>query len=357
MRLAFLHSAAEWDGHARVFATVARALSERGHDCWFIAPSGSEAAMQAVERGTRLLALPPGQGALRASRTIRSLLPPDFADAIYVHRDDEHLMAALAVRAAGRGQVVRRVGAGERLKMGWRGTRAGKLAATRSLYTTDSPPSSLAAPSGTLPGVRAEVGVGIPQDVPGTVRFPGEANSLLLVATRDALRRATNVVRAAALLAQRHQSLRLRVLGSVAYEQDLRLLAAALGLGRRVDWLGFADGAAAYHGVFAGWVIADHDDAAMSALDVMAHGIPVMAERTTVAARYVADGIHGVTMAKLDPALMAAEMAVLLSEPDVRAAMGSAARLRVEREFPLREMLAGFEQAARGARERVAARA
>ncbi|MEO7963120.1 MAG: glycosyltransferase, partial [Gemmatimonadaceae bacterium] len=191
----------------------------------------------------------------------------------------------------------------------------------------------------------------------GTMRFPGESNALLLVATRGALRRATNVVRATALLAQRHQALRLRVLGSVAYEQDLKLLAAALGLGRRVDWLGFSDGAAAYHGVIAGWVIADGDDAATATLDVMSHGLAVMAERTSVAARYVSDGIHGVTMANLDPALMAAEIALLIADGDMRAAMGSAARLRVEREFPLREMLAGFEQAARGARERVTVRA
>ncbi len=357
MRLAFLHMSPEWDGHARVFATVARSLGERGHECFLVAPSGSEAAMQAVERGVRVLAFPPGQGAWRVSRTLRALLPPDFADAVFVHSDEEQLTAALAVRAARRGQVVRRVGAGEELVQGWRGVRAGKLAATRMLYTTDSPPSSIAAPSGTLPGVRAEIGVGIPQEAPGTVRFVVGASSLLLVATRHTLRRATNVMRATALLAQRHPNLRLRVLGSVAYEQDLKLLAAALGMGRRVDWLGYADGPAAYLGSIAGWVIADGDDAATATLDVMAHGVAVMAERTTVAARYVSDGIHGVTMAKLDPALMAAELAPLIAEPEVRIAMGTAARLRVEREFPLREMLAGFEQAARSARERVAVRA
>lgn len=355
MRLAFVHSVSEWNGRARVFAIVARALAERGHECWFLAPAGSEAAMQAVERGVRTLALPPGEGSWRMSRALRSLLLPDFVDALFVHDDVEQLAATLAARSARRGMVVRRIGAGETLEQGWIGRRAESMSSTRYLYTTESPPSALAAPSGTLTGARAELGVAIPPLVVGTVRFPSEATALVLVATRQSLRRATNVVRCAALLAQRHQSLRLRVIGSVAYEQDIKLLAAALGIGRRVDWLGFVEDEAAYHGVAAGWVIADGDDAALGALTLMAHGIPVLSERTTVAARYISHGIHGILMANLDPALMAAETAVLLADGEVRTAMGTAARHRVEREFPQREMLAGFELAARSARERTPA--
>jgi glycosyltransferase involved in cell wall biosynthesis len=66
----------------------------------------------------------------------------------------------------------------------------------------------------------------------------------------------------------------------------------------------------------------------------------------------VSDGIHGELIARLDPALMAAETAVLLADPDRREAMGSAGRARVEREFPLREMIAAFERAVRAARDR-----
>lgn len=353
MRLVFVRMTPAWDGQARVFAHVARALGERGHECWLMAPAGSEVAIQAVERGVKVLALPQGKGAWRTSRVMRSLLPADFADAVFVHDDAEHLAAALAVRSAGRGIVVRRVGAGESLALGWRGTRAEQLAATRYLYTTDSPPSSLAAKSGTLPGVRAELGVVIPPLIVGGLDARGgEVTALACVATRRSLRRATNVVRAAAMLAQRHQALRLRVIGSVAYEQDLKLLAAALGIGRRVDWLGFTDDASVYTGVAAGWVVADGDDAALGVLELMAHGIPVLAERTGIGARYVSHGIHGALMATLDPALMAAETATMLADADTRMAMGAAARLRIEREFSHREMLAGFELAARGARDR-----
>mgnify|MGYP000334828836 CR=1 FL=1 len=176
---------------------------------------------------------------------------------------------------------------------------------------------------------------------------------LACVATRASLRRATNVVRAAALLAQRHTTLRLRVIGSVAFDEEMKLLAAALGIARRVEWVGHPlDWQAAMRDVAAGWVVADGDDAALGALDLMAHGVAVLAERTSVAARYVNHGIQGTLMATLDPPLMAAETAILLSDRGRRSAMGAAGRARVEREFPMRDMLSAFEHSARSARER-----
>lgn len=368
MRALFLHGAPAWDGAARIFASVARALAERGHETWFAAPAGSEASAQAVQRGTRLLALPQRRSARGDAAVVRAQLPRDFVDVVFVHDDREQLAAALAVRKAGRGGVVRRVAAGESFAPGWRGRRAERLVATRYLYTSESPPTGHAAPSGSLSPMRAELGVegdggewpdaGLPP-APGRGPAPGDAPPVLAcVATRASLRRATNVVRAAALLAQRHRALRLRVLGSVAADEELRLLAAALGIARRVEWVGHAPSlAVALRGVHAGWVVADGDDAALGALDLMAHGVAVLAERTSVAARYVNHGIQGTLMATLDPPLMAAETAMLLSDRDRRLAMGAAGRARVEREFPFRDMLAAFEHAARSARERAGGRA
>ncbi len=368
MRALFLHGGPAWDGAARIFASVARALAERGHDTWFAAPAGSEASAQAVQHGTRLLALPQRRSARGDSAVVRGELPRDFVDVVFVHEDREQLAAALAVRKAGRGGIVRRVAAGESFAPGWRGRRAERLVATRYLYTSESPPTGHAAPSGSLSPMRAELGVQgagaeMPDEAP--VSAPGApANGdaaptvLACVATRDSLRRATNVVRAAALLAQRHRGLRLRVLGGVAADEELRLLAAALGIARRVEWVGHpASLQRALTGVHAGWVVADGDDAALGALELMAHGVAVLAERTSVAARYVNHGIQGTLMATLDPPLMAAETATILGDRERRLAMGAAGRARVEREFPFRDMLAAFEQAARSARERTAARA
>jgi Glycosyl transferases group 1 len=367
MRVLFLHGGPSWDGAARVFASVARALAERGHETWFAAPAGSEASSQAVQRGTPLLPLPQRRSARGDAAVVRSQLPRDFVDVVFVHDDREQLAAALAVRQAGRGGVVRRVAAGETFAPGWRGRRAERLVASRYLYTSESPPTGHAAPSGSLPPMRAELGA---EEEIGDAWHAGASAAreapaadgaaptvLACVATRASLRRATNVVRAAALLAQRHRGLRLRVLGSVAADEELKLLAAALGIARRVEWVGHASSLRqALRGVHAGWVVADGDDAALGALDLMAHGVAVLAERTSVAARYVNHGIQGTLMATLDPPLMAAETATLLGDRDRRLAMGAAGRARVEREFPFRDMLAAFEQAARSARDRTGRR-
>lgn len=362
MRALFLHGGAAWGGSARVFASVARALAERGHETWFAAPAGSEAAREALERGGTVVALPERRSARGDAKRVREQLPRDFVDVVFVHDDREQLTAALAVRGAGRGGVVRRVAAGERLALTWRGRRAGRLVPTRILYTSEAPPAGHAAPSGALTPMRAELGV---EDAPRAGRPAqerdaadlGDAPVLACIATRASLRRATNVVRAAALLAQRHAGLRLRVIGSVALDEELKLLAAALGIARRVEWLGHArDMSRALDGAAAGWVVADGDDAALGALDLMAHGVAVLTERASIAGRYVSHGIQGTLMATLDPPLMAAETAILLSDRERRTAMGAAGRARVEREFPFRDMLAAYEHAMRSARERAGGR-
>jgi len=365
MRAVFVNGGTEWSGGARIFATVAQALAERGHETWFAAPAGSEAAIEGVRRGVRILALPQRRSARGDAGRLRQQLPRDFVDVVFVQDDREHLAAALAVRSAKRGGVVRRVAAGEHLSLTWRGRRAERLVPTRYLYTSESPPSGHAAPSGTLSPMRAELGVEGGEILIAVPSAGAEGNGLAglppvlaCVATRSSLRRATNVVRAAALLAQRHTALRLRVIGSVAEDEELKLLAAALGMARRVEWLGHPlDMSRALFGAAAGWVVADGDDAALGALDLMANGVAVLAERTSVAGRYVSHGIQGTLMTALDPALMAAETATLLSDAERRQAMGAAGRSRVEREFPFRDMLAAFEQVARSSRDRPGGRA
>ena len=354
MRALFLNGGVAWDGAARIYTTVARALADRGHTTWLAAPAGSEAATQAVARGVSIIALPERRGARADAKRLRQDLSREFVDVIFVHSDAEHVAATLAVRAAGRGGIVRRIAAGERLALTWRSRRAERQVPTRYLYTSESPPTGHAAPSGTLSPMRAELGVESGGATSALATGDAEpATVLVCIATRASLRRATHVVRAAALLAQRHKGLRLRVVGSVADDEELKLLAAALGIARRVEWVGHPrDMSAALAGAAAGWVVADGDDAALGALDLMAHGVAVLAERTSVAGRYVSHGIQGTLMATLDPPLMAAETAVLLADRDRRVAMGAAGRARVEREFPFRDMLAAFEHAARSAQKR-----
>lgn len=349
MRLLFVHAAADWTGPARVFATVADGLAARGHETAVAAPEGSAMARLVPRSAASLHLLAPARRARADATRLREVVEETRADAVFVHTDEEHLMAATALARVKRGGLVRRIGAGGALSLNRRTQRAEALWPTRYAYTTESPATSREAPAGQPTPVRVELGVDVPE---APVPPPDDPYAALVcIAPREAIRRATQVVRMAALLAQRHRALRLRVIGTAAADPDLQVLATAHGLAGRVDWLPMgARGTDPLAGVSAGWVVADGDDAGLGVLYLMAHGVVPLAERTPVTARYLTDGIHGVLLSRLDPPTMAAETTVLLGEGDRRAAMGAAGRLRVEREFPLREMLSGFEGAARATR-------
>lgn len=351
MRLTFLQTSREWTGGSRVFATVAHALAARGHETAIVAPEGSDVVRIARKSQARVFELPEHRRPGRDVSALGGCLSEFPADTIFLHGDYAHLVAATALAKAKKGTLVRRLGAGEVLEPTRRTRQAEKTWPVRYLYTTETPPTGHAAPSGTLAPLRADLGVPVPDIAPHVAR--DGYRLLACIASHEALRRATNVLRAGAMLARQHPALRIRVIGSAAGDPDLQVLASALGLARRVDWVTHAASTAdALAGASAGWVVADGDDAGLGVLQLMAHGVVPLAERTPVAMRYVTPGVHGILMASLEPTEMAAETTVLLADPERRGTMSAAGRARVEREFTLREMLAGFEHAARATRDR-----
>ena len=92
--------------------------------------------------------------------------------------------------------------------------------------------------------------------------------------------------------------------------------------------------------------------AGFTALDVMSMRIPVLADRDTVAARYVADGITGALLNPGDALGTAAVVAGLLALDERRHAMGSAGRARVAREYTEPAMVDALQGAADTARDR-----
>lgn len=129
--------------------------------------------------------------------------------------------------------------------------------------------------------------------------------------------------------------------------------AASVGVGASVRFLGDRDDQlSVLRAADLGWVVADHDDAAYAYLDLMALRVPVIADRTTLAQHYVADGITGQLLPSGDAPATAAAVATLLGHEERRLAIGNAARVRVAREFPERHMVEAFETAIAAARDR-----
>jgi glycosyltransferase involved in cell wall biosynthesis len=94
-----------------------------------------------------------------------------------------------------------------------------------------------------------------------------------------------------------------------------------------------------------GWIVSGADSAAFACLDFMALRIPVIADRSPLTQHFVADAITGTLLAPGDAAYTASNVAAFLASKEKLAAMGNAARTRVQRDFTETAMIDGFERA------------
>lgn len=359
MRVLFYYSHPDWSGAARAFASAATGLAERGYQVTFACAADSVVEHRLSQAPFDVIALPGEASASAQSWRLRQALLKHFVEVVFVHTDEEHVVASSALRLAGRGAVIRRVGAGQRLTRTRRSAIGGRVASTGYLFA-DAAEAQRSVPN--RQAFSPIVGdVGVPAEKYDEVR-PAPRNSIvaagagrLLVCVHDksAAARTPTVLRTMGLLAANHPELRLAVVGVGSESEDLRMHAAAIGIGKVVSFLGDRDDALSIlRAADIGWVVADYDDAAFAFLDLMALRVPVVAERSTLAQHYVADGITGQLLPTGDAAASAAALATLLGHEERRLAMGNAARVRVAREFTEKAMVDAFQSATDIARDR-----
>ncbi|MBI1809790.1 MAG: glycosyltransferase, partial [Gemmatimonadetes bacterium] len=186
---------------------------------------------------------------------------------------------------------------------------------------------------------------------PATTVAPGDGFTVTCVYDEGSRPALSLALRAIALLAPRHPELRVLLAGPPLDDDALRINLAALGVaGTRLVHEAAAR-AAAIGGAQAAWLLADGDEFAYAALDAFAAGVPVIAARSTLAARFVADGGNGLALAAPEPALAAALLARLLADAALRARLGAGARASLAR-WPREAMADGFARAAAAARDR-----
>jgi glycosyltransferase involved in cell wall biosynthesis len=360
MRALFYHRSPEWTGSARVFAAAARTLAARGHEVTYVCPPESAVEAQVSREGFDVAALDDRRGERgRLARVMRE----NLVEVTYVHTELEHWTAALAARRAGRGGIVRRNGAGGRLATGMRTRAAMRLAPTALLFT--SPGELQGTPRLPRTVSAAVADVGVPAAAYDAVRPAPRASlgadpgtRLVVCATGAGQSRPhlATVLRTVGLLAPQHPELRLAIVGPGSDTEDLRMHAAALGITGVVAHLGERDDQlAVLAAADIGWVASGGDDAAYAALDFMALRVPVLAERDTIASRYVAHGITGELLPPEDPPATAAAVAQFIGRDELRVAMGNAAHARVLRDFGESAMAERFLEVGAATRDRARA--
>lgn len=354
MRACFVAHGAAWSGSTRAFADAATLLGARGYETCLVAPAGSEAERCLGAEGYDVIGLASGGGWMRAGWRLRHVISARLTEVLFVHDDREHLAAAAAIRLAGRGAVVRRTAAGERLSLGREGRLAMRLAATGFVFAHADDMRGTAPPRGALAALVAAPGVAAamprPSAAVGAIQPDGQR--LVVFAGVDRRRELLVALRALALLAPRLPALRATVFSPATDADAVRIEAAALGVADRLDWRAAGARRDDVLAVAAlAWVIASADDAVFAILDALRHGVPVLSERTPLSARYVDDGVTGVLRHRSAEAQWAAEIAAALAHAERADAMRAAAQQRAAG-WPLEAGADGWLQAADAARDR-----
>jgi glycosyltransferase involved in cell wall biosynthesis len=138
------------------------------------------------------------------------------------------------------------------------------------------------------------------------------------------------LLEAFAVVTGRLPEARLAIGGSGPETEGLERLAAQLGLGDRVRFIGRRrDVDAVLRGLDVAAMSSDFEGTPLFALECMANGVPLVATAVGGLPDVVMDGETGLLVAPRDPAALAGAIEALLRDPDRRARMGEAARARL----------------------------
>lgn len=356
MRLLFLVSDAHWSGRARAFASAARGLAARGHEVHVACDADCPVQARLATEGLSVVPMNPDAGAAGDALQLRRELAERGVDVVFVHGDAEHLAASSALRLGrGSGAVIRRIPPFAMASRAASGRVAGRLAPSGLLFCTDADRKAAAATRFVLPPSLAPLGVETTAYDNATsmpkASLGARPDARLIVCVHDGGERRSvlTAMRTLSLLAPRHPELHLAIVGAPDMD-ELRMHGAALGINAMMSLLGTReDELSVLRAADIGWVAAESDDAAFAALDFMALRVPVIAARSALTEHYISDGIAGLLLGPAEPAATAALVAAFLSRKEQHAAMGNAARARVQRDFAFGAMIDGYEHAVNAA--------
>ncbi|MGH7677466.1 MAG: glycosyltransferase [Gemmatimonadaceae bacterium] len=359
MRVLFLVSESRWSARARAFTLAARGLRARGHEVLIACESSCPVQVRVAEAEVEHVTLQPDASAAGDTWQLRKTLQDHETEVVFVHSPEELLVATSAIRLArGDGVVIQRVPPFEAVETG-RGSRlATKIAPTGLLFSTEADLAAADSSSHRIPSAVAPLSVD-PADherareiTKASLGAPAGARLIVCVHDGTTNHRVLTAMRTLSLLQPRHPDLHLVILGATRLD-ELRMHGASLGINASVTYAGATESELSIiRAADVGWIAAEGDAGAFAALDFMAFGTALLAERSPLTEHYVADGIAGVLLATADQLTTAAAVAAFLARDQQRLAMGNAGRARLKREFTYDAMIRGFEQAMSGAPQR-----
>lgn len=352
MRVLFYVGDNQWSGSSRAVLTAARGLAARGHPVTIACCADSRLDVLARDAEIDTVAINSDASAAGGAWDLRKTIQQKFIEVAIVFSERDQLIVSSARLFADRGAVLRRVPCFDRLELQRGGRVALRFAASGVIVTTPREVETLPNAGWILPPAVAPLGVDAVayDNAQPAARAQLEAPSegLLVGCHYDASgrHRIAAVFRTLALLAPRHRTMHVVVFGPGSLDEELKMHASALGVGSLVSFVGDpVNERSVMRAVDVGWIVSGTDSAAFACLDFMALRIPVIADRSPLTQHFVADAITGMLLAPGDAAYTASNVAAFLASREKLAAMGNAARSRVQREFTEAAMIDGFERA------------
>ncbi len=154
-----------------------------------------------------------------------------------------------------------------------------------------------------------------------------------------------NLVRATAIAACDGEDLRIEVACGGECLDELKRLAAELGVCERVVFLGEVRDVSALLARGRMFVLPSRSEGfPLTVLGAMARGLPVVATRVSGLLEVVDDGVTGLLVPPADPAALAGAMVEIWTDPNRCGRMGHAGRQCAEERFDVRRMLAQYEE-------------
>lgn len=285
---------------------------------------------------------------------LRALLRQTGARVLHAHNQAPGFYGGLAARWAGRPQIFTRHGASYGMDRSWRWISA--LAAHLSRYTVcvGSDALAVARREDRLPARRLRLiynGVDTELFRPDPIRRAAARAELGLAAGHKTI---ISVGRISAekdyatllqALAALPPAWRLVLVGDGPELDNLRRLAAQLGLGERARFLGRRTDVERLLGAADLFALSSlSEGVSVALLEAMAMALPVVATAVGGTPEVVVDGLTGRLLEPGRPHELARALMETLDDPGRAAARGQAGRRRVEERFSLRAMAAAYAE-------------
>jgi glycosyltransferase involved in cell wall biosynthesis len=142
-----------------------------------------------------------------------------------------------------------------------------------------------------------------------------------------------DLIRAAAALTKMPGAPRFRIVlvGDGPEREPLARLASQLGIEKRITFAGFQRDTSPYYAMATLVAVPSHSEGSPNVvLEAMAAGLPVVANRVGGVPEILDDGVTGILVPARDPEAMATAIVRVLSNAELRASLGAAARCRAE---------------------------